>query len=59
MKSALINEGFEWGLYATGDAVEAMMGLFGQTVEQFERLVTGVGCRWRNRSGRADAGSAR
>jgi hypothetical protein len=34
MKAALINEGFQWGLYATGDAVEAMMGLFGQTVEQ-------------------------
>jgi hypothetical protein len=59
MKAALINEGFQRGLYATGDAVEAMMGLFGQTVEQFERRVTGVGCRWRNRSARADAGSAR
>ncbi|MCU0263763.1 MAG: hypothetical protein MUF09_08840 [Candidatus Nanopelagicales bacterium] len=34
MKAALVSEGFQWGHYATGEAVEAMMGLFGQTAEQ-------------------------
>jgi hypothetical protein len=34
MKSALINEGFQWGTYATGDSVDALMGLFVQMAEQ-------------------------
>jgi hypothetical protein len=34
MKAALLFEGFQWGLYATGEAVEAVMGLFAQTAEQ-------------------------
>jgi hypothetical protein len=36
MRAAVISEGFQWGLYATGDAVEAMMGLYGLTVEQLK-----------------------
>jgi hypothetical protein len=34
MKAALVNEDFQWGLYVTGEAVDAMMGLFVQTAEQ-------------------------
>lgn len=34
MRASVISEGFQWGHYATGEAVEAMMGLYGQTVEQ-------------------------
>jgi hypothetical protein len=34
MKTALINEGYQWGLYVTGEAVDGMMGLFSQTAEQ-------------------------
>ncbi len=34
MKAGLINEGFQWGLYATGEAVDAMLGLFAQKAEQ-------------------------
>lgn len=34
MKSALLNEGFQWGLYATGEAVDAMMGLYVQVAGQ-------------------------
>jgi hypothetical protein len=34
MKGALVNEGFQWGLYVTGESAEAMMGLFVQTAEQ-------------------------
>jgi hypothetical protein len=34
MKSALVNEGFQWGLYVTGESADAMLGLFVQTAEQ-------------------------
>ncbi len=34
MKAALVNEGFQWGLYVTGEPAEAMLGLFVQTAEQ-------------------------
>ena len=34
MKSALINEDFTWGMYATGATVDAMMGLFYQAAEE-------------------------
>ena len=34
MKAALVNEGFQWGLYVTGESADAMLGLFVQTAEQ-------------------------
>ena len=34
MKTALVTEGYQWGLYVTGEAVDGMMGLFSQTAEQ-------------------------
>jgi hypothetical protein len=34
MKSALINEDFTWGMYATGATVDAMMGMFYQAAEE-------------------------
>ena len=34
MKAALVNEGYQWGLYATGESAEAMLGLYVQTAEQ-------------------------
>ena len=34
MKATLVSEGFQWGLYATGESAEAMLGLYVQTAEQ-------------------------
>jgi hypothetical protein len=34
MKAALVNEGFQWGMYTTGESAEAMLGLFVQMAEQ-------------------------
>lgn len=34
MKSAMINEGFTWGMYSTGATVDAMMGMFLQTADE-------------------------
>ena len=34
MKAALVSEGYQWGLYVTGEAVDGMMVLFSQTAEQ-------------------------
>ena len=34
MKAALVSEGFQWGLYTTGESAEAMLGLFVQVAEQ-------------------------
>lgn len=34
MKAALVNEGFQWGIYTTGESAEAMLGLFVQMAEQ-------------------------
>jgi hypothetical protein len=34
MRAALLNEGFRWGPYVTGDSVDATMGLFVETAEQ-------------------------
>ena len=32
--ASLVSEGFQWGLYVTGESADAMMGLFLQTAEQ-------------------------
>ena len=34
MKGALLYEGYQWGLYATGETVDTTMGLFVQMAEQ-------------------------
>jgi hypothetical protein len=34
MRSALINEGFTWGMYATGESVDAIMGMFLQAADE-------------------------
>lgn len=34
MRSALINEGFTWGMYATGATVDVIMGMFLQAAEE-------------------------
>jgi hypothetical protein len=34
MKSSLLNEGFQRGLYATGESAEAMLGMYVQLAEQ-------------------------
>lgn len=34
MRSALVNEGLEWGFFGRGDAIEPIMGVYGAAVEQ-------------------------
>lgn len=34
MQSVLLNEGFQWGLYATGGTVDVLLGQYAQMAEQ-------------------------
>jgi len=34
MRSALVNEGFTWGMYATGATADAVMGMYLQAAEE-------------------------